>query len=164
MSEFNNNTEERRLSRRSLIRGAGLVAGVALAGSVLATGAKADMGSGHMATDSPSMSDTANDLAILNYALTLEYLETDFYTRVVAANDASPYLDERQSRAAHKLREDEAAHVATITQVITSLGGTPVASPKFQFPRETFDSPIGFLLFAATLEVTGTCADCRNAG
>ncbi len=158
MSELQINDDQQRLSRRNLFRTAGMAAGAALAGSMLMTSSDADTMAGHMATDSPTMSDTANDLAILNYALTLEYLETDFYTRVVAANDANPYLDARQSMAAHKLREDEAAHVATITQVITSMGGTPVASPKFTFPREAFDSPIGFLLFAATLEVTGTSA------
>lgn len=101
---------------------------------------------------------SASDADILNFALGLEFLEAEFYARVVAANNARPYLSPEVARAAQGLANDEAAHVTAILDVIGRAGGTPVAKPNFQFPANVFISQIAFLDLAATFEVTGTGA------
>ncbi len=100
----------------------------------------------------------ANDAAILNFALTLEFLEAEFYTRVVAADEAHAFLRGRPKELARALMRDEVSHVETVSDAITKLGGTPVAKPNFQFPAEAFISEISFLQLAAQLEETGVSA------
>lgn len=89
------------------------------------------------------------DLDILNFALTLEYLETDFYKK------ARSKLSGSLSGIASDFGGQEAQHVATLTAVIKQLGGKPVSKPKFTFPA--IDSK-SFLKLAPTLEDTGVSA------
>ena len=100
----------------------------------------------------------ANDVAILNYALTLEHLESDFYNRVVEADNSRSFLRGRTKDIARVLARDEATHVEAVTQAIQNLGGTPIAKPTFQFPSEAFISQIAFLQLSAQLEETGVSA------
>lgn len=102
--------------------------------------------------------DEANDVAILNYALTLEHLEADFYTRVVEADTARPFLRGRSKDIARVLQRDEATHVEVVTDAIQRLGGTPITKPTFQFPAEAFISQVAFLQLSAQLEETGVSA------
>jgi rubrerythrin len=93
------------------------------------------------------------DVGILNYALTLEYLESEFYQKGLAANilgDDSKYVT---PIAAH-----EAAHVAALTATLNKLGATPVAKPTFVFPPTTFTDKATFLTTAVTFEETGVKA------
>lgn len=64
-------------------------------------------------------------LQVLNYALTLEHLEADFYNRAVAANNAA---NATGLAALTKIRDDERAHVAFLTSAIRAAGGTPAAA------------------------------------
>lgn len=94
------------------------------------------------------------DIDILNYALTLEYLEADFYKQGVAAKLVSG----REEELIVPIRDHEAAHVSAISSTISDLGGQPVATPKFKYPGPTFKSRDAFLKTASTFEELGVTA------
>ena len=91
------------------------------------------------------------DAEILNFALTLEYLEADFYTvkgrQVGLSGQARAY--------ASQFGAEESEHVTALTAAIKQLGGTPVKKPTFVFPTSDEKS---FLALASTLENTGVGA------
>src|ERR1700761_7946848 len=74
---------------------------------------------------------TSTVLGILNYALTLEYLEQEFYLTGLQTKDLIPSKDEYA--AFNNIRQHEKEHVAFLQTAIKSLGGVPVASPKFDY-------------------------------
>lgn len=71
----------------------------------------------------------ADIINVLNFALTLEYLEDEFYRAGLASGVIPPAdLPIFQTISAH-----ETAHVALLTGAISSGGGTPVTKPTFDF-------------------------------
>ncbi len=90
------------------------------------------------------------DIEILNFALTLEYLEADFYEKSMRLSLDSELLD-----IATEFGSNEAEHVEALAGTITDLGGTPVEKPTFMFPLKNQAS---FLKLAQTLEDTGVGA------
>lgn len=104
---------------------------------------------------------TADPVAILNYALTLEYLEDSYYRQGLNADG----LIQGDARTVYeKVSEHESAHVALLTSTIEDLGGDPVS-----FSDEDFDFTAGgdfdpfndyptFLLLSQAFEDTGVRA------
>lgn len=113
---------ERVGSRRDALRGLGkLGVGAALASVPLAFGA--------MAKEAFAQGGLpAQVVQILNYALTLEYLEAEFYTRGVASTAITFPDNTRQVFTI--IRDHEQAHVAALQGI---LGAQAVAKPTFTF-------------------------------
>ena len=94
------------------------------------------------------------DVGILNFALTLEHLETDFYDEAVASGN----LRGRARELARRIRENEHAHVETITETIERMGGKPVEKPKTNFDEIIAGGEKKILETAASIENTGVAA------
>lgn len=97
--------------------------------------------------------DGMGDIDILNFALTLELLESAFYMQAQAEARLAPEVMELVDLIA----ADEAAHVDGLTAGITDLGGTPVEAPGVDFGN-AFASEGDFLELAQTFEDTGVSA------
>jgi hypothetical protein len=107
----------RKMLQGSLALGAGAVALGAFGGGVLTP------------TQGAAASPLDSDLQILNYALTLEYLEAAAYK---AINDSGVLGNIYGGRAARYFRDfgaHEQAHVDAVLATIRQLGGTPVTAP-----------------------------------
>jgi hypothetical protein len=127
----------RRHSRRAFLRTSGLaVGGAAVAGGLLPGAATAATPKG--------------DVAIANFALTLEYLESAFYAS--ALEHAG--LTGEHRRFARLVHQHEAAHVTALRKM---LGSAAVKRPRFDFGAAV-QSQSAFTQTAITLEDTGVQA------
>ncbi|GGK87754.1 ferritin-like domain-containing protein [Deinococcus radiotolerans] len=140
-------------NRRSFLKFAGAGAGAVTLGAL-------DLSA--LAATSPSTKSRAQDIAILNYALTLEYLEAEFYTTFDSGALASKLTNTRVKEYARELAAHEQAHVEALKATITALGDKPVAKPTFDFSTLIGDGSSQndqtFLALAATLEPVGVRA------
>ncbi len=104
-------------------------------------------------------------LQVLNFALTLEYLEAEFYVRGLATPGLIAALD---VPAFITIRDHENEHVAFLRSTIIALGGTPVSKPIFDFTAgngsgsgpfaDVFKNYATYLAVSQTFEDTGVRA------
>lgn len=106
-----------------------------------------------------SAADFTSDVDVLNYALTLEYLESAFYVQGIAAG----LLSGVEKTYVDSIGADEAYHVTAITATIKQLGGKPVAAPGVDFGA-SFKSRTSFLTASHTFENVGVGAYLGAAG
>jgi hypothetical protein len=137
-------------TRLSFLKKAGLAGGAVIgSGALLAAltpaGAMAASGKGR-----PPASFGKGDIGILNYALTLEYLEAAFYNECTKNKVAK---GAQQSAFLKTATTDENAHVAFLKK---ALGSKAVSAPKVEFGSAT--SAANWIATSYALENTGVHA------
>ena len=115
----------------------------------LATGAALGTG-GVSGFVSSALAKGSSDVDIVNFALTLEYLEAAFYEKALGLS-----LSSDTKTFAQEFGKDESQHVDALTGTARQLGGKPAAMPTFSFP---ITDEASFLKLAQTLEDTGVSA------
>ena len=95
------------------------------------------------------------DIDVLNYALTLEHLESAFYDLLSQYTFGEDPFGASITERLQLAGQQEAIHVDILTQVITDLGGEPVAAAEYDFGITDADS---FLATGQTLETIGVSA------
>lgn len=155
-------------SRRRFLAGtAGAFGALALGGAFSAPASASIATSEH---DSDGGNEFEDDVAVLNYARTLEALEYRFYDE--ALNNISeddliasggplcgfcPPVTDHVYDYLGMIRDHEQTHFETLGSVIEDLGGEPVDEPEFDFGT-TVENPGEFLATAVVLEDTGVGA------
>ena len=144
--------EGRSYTRSGFLRRAGMAGGAVLGGGALlgalapASALAWDEGSGR-----PPRAFGPDDIGILNYALTLEYLEAAFYNEATAGGSIT---DPQTKVFLATVTADENAHVAFLQK---ALGSAAVAQPQFNF-QGIPENQAKFQQTAFVLENTGVHA------
>ena len=136
------------LSRRSFLQRSGLIAAVSPLAAMLLGGAIPAK-----AFTPPYEPGTDLDIAILNFALNLEFLEANYYVYgvtgeglaaqgvtpegdgtpgsvTIKTNPLVPFTTPELAQIASEIASDEVAHIKFIQNTIASLGGMPIAMPN----------------------------------
>ena len=100
-----------------------------------------------------------NDIAVLQYALALEHLESTFYNQY-AGITSQEFQQAGYSSNTYDyialIRSHESQHVQILSSVLKQLGATPVPACNYTFPPTI--STVQFINYAAALENTGVSA------
>ena len=127
--------------KKAAIAGGGIVAGGALFGPMLASAEAAIS----------TRKSKANDVRILNYALTLEFLEAEFYKQAV---EKRTFKSPEYEAFARTVADHEAKHVSFLRK---ALGSAAVKKPRFDF-GDAVTNADKFNATAQVLEDTGVRA------
>lgn len=131
--------EVRSMSRHALLLRGALAAGAVYGSTAVSPFLRRAFAQGGM-----------GDVDVVNFALTLEYLETAFYEQGAKLGLSSDVRSQ-----AKRFGAEEAEHVDALTATVRDLGGTPADMPTFDFGITDERS---FLALAQTLEDTGVGA------
>lgn len=138
------------MSRLRLLRAVALVVCLVFAGVV--SGVSAEGGTN-------CTLNTANDVAVLNFALTLENLDSTFFSTYQAKFTAQDFVNAGFSADVRDrlelIRQHEIAHADTLRQAITARNGVPVPPCQYTFPVTDVKS---YVAVGATLENVGVTA------
>ena len=161
--------DTRRLDRRSFLHKAGLIAALTPAAAML-LGVKQDVNADAL----PYPIGTELDIAILNFALNLEYLEGEYYslgaygksladlsvpltgsgtqgTVTVKSGPQVPFATAALRQYAQEIANDEISHINFIRSAIAGLGGTAVAEPSIDL-LNSFNTVADMAGIAATFD------------
>jgi rubrerythrin len=124
-------------TRAAFLRKAGLASGAFVGGGAM-LGALAPAALGYSTGDRPpSKIFGTGDIAILNFALVLEYLESDFYNEALSYQRKTGFIKNPQTVAfLRAVAQDEQAHVALLR---AALGQAQIKSPKFDYHGDNKD-------------------------
>jgi hypothetical protein len=141
-------------TRLNFLRKGAVAGGAALGGGAILS---AFVPSAALAKGAPPSSFGKGDIGILNFALTLEYLERAFYNE---ATSKGKITDPKTKTFLQVTTRDERAHVTFLKK---ALGHKAVKEPKFNFQGIPSD-PAKFAATAYVLENTGVHAYLGQAG
>jgi hypothetical protein len=134
-------------TRATFLRKAGIGVGAVIGGGAFLGGVPAAFAGSRT---------SAADVAILNFALTLEFLEAEFYTEAVAKGRFGGSV----GRFARVVKAHEVAHVKALQG---ALGAKAVKKPRFNF-KGTTTNEAKFKATAQVLEDTGVAAYMGQVG
>ena len=106
-------------------------------------------------------SGSKGDIEIVNYALTLEYLEAEFYAQVIASGEVT---DKKIAELAKSIGQNEQEHVDALKATVEKLGGKPAPKPQTKFEDVIAGGPQMILDTAAAVENLGAAAYLGQAG
>lgn len=138
-------------TRLDFIRKGALGAGAAVGGGALLSGLVAGPAAAAGPSTRPPKSFGKGDIGILNFALTLEFLEASFYTEAL---NSGAIKDPSLVVFLQTVERDERKHVAFLRK---ALGAKAVKKPKFDF-KGTNKDEAKFRATAQVLENTGVHA------
>ena len=149
------------VDRKRFLKAAGGAGAASFGAFVLAacgSGKSSSTASTATAASTPSGTGASTtDIAILNYALTLEYLESQFYQKVIAAK----LFNGKTGALLTSFGGQEDEHVLALKGAVSKMGGTPVAKPEAKFPISNAEQ---VAQLAYTVENLGAAAYLGQAG
>lgn len=137
-------------SRRGLLAAAG---GGVLALGLSACGSSSDPQTAEAGATDAESPKAGEDLEIVKFALTLEYVEADFYDQVVDG----AFLSGEALELAKLIQQNEHEHVEALEALARKIDGKPDERPQTQFPLAGGGARDALRL-AARLEAIGAAA------